>query len=162
MKKRVACIVKCKVENSTLNCSQRQLAFSTDTGNLPDISCLHRRRNAVHLAPENAARLACETIATIDLGWNAEWELAENTHSILGILERERKSFYYFTIHDAGWPNAKLRFQPENWYNDFFERLTNEPINLEVFGEVENSLFFIKGIRPVSNATFEELHQILY
>lgn len=157
--KRIACTLKPKTDDE-LNVFLEHTADAVDL-TLPDISFLHRRRSAVHLTPGNAALLAGDPIASLEVNRNPNgWEISEELRSLYGMLEYDSKDSYFFTLHDAGWPNMLLRFRPEETYRDVFERLTrDEPMRIELIGELLDEIVFsVKGFRPLAESAFSQFY----
>ena len=159
--KRIACTLKPKTDDDELNAFLEKYTTDAIDMTFPDISFLHRRRDAVHLSPGNAALLAGNTIATLEVNGNPNcWEISEEIHSLYGILEHDSKNFYYFTLQDAGWPNMILRFRPEETYRDVFEHLTrDEPMRIELIGELlDEVVFSVKGFRPLAESAVSQFY----
>ena len=133
---------------------------SSDTVNvtLPDISYLPKRKDAIHLKPEDEILLQRRTIATLQLGEEAQVELGQNIHSVFGTLEHGYSiKNLYFTINDLGLSHYEVRFHAEEYW-EIFDRLACDPIDLKLIGEIDGGVFCIKGFEPASEDTFAEFY----
>lgn len=128
---------------------------------LPDISYLPKRKDAIILTAEDEALLRRRTIATLQLGEEAQAELRE-VHSIFGTLEYGYSAKNsYFTINDLGLSHYELRLLPEDGYKEIFKRLTCDSIDLKLIGETDGGMFCIKGFEPIPDDTIEQFYDDL-
>ena len=145
-----------KIDGDKLNSLLERATFNAMDVSLPDIAYLPKRRDAIHLKEEDMTLLQGGAIAILELSEEAVAEMAGCVHSLYGTLEHDSPNYYFFTVNDLGLSHFILRFKAEAEYREIFERLTCEPIDLKLIGEIDDSVFYIKGYRPVPNGTFDK------
>lgn len=159
MRTHIKCRLAGHVDGDELNRLLERATFNAMDVSLPDIAYLPKRRDAIHLKEEDMTLLQERTIvATLELSEEAVAEMAGCVHSLYGILEHDSPNYYYFTVNDLGLSHFILRFKAEDEYKEMFDRLTCEPIDLKLIGEIDDRVFYIKGYHPVPDGTFDKFY----